>query len=171
MYSPPEFGRRHVDQHQVHGPRGQASPRPAPPSSSAELAPCPRSCGAWAARSRPCRRGSQSCLSSSPSRAAAGHDLAHGVDHRSLKDRDPSSRQGPHSLGSQAKQLEARRNVSQGLELQSSRRNGSGCSRSMRSAPDPREARAAMEDASFTATRMRTLLPRPQLRHQEAAAA
>ena len=33
--------------------------------------------------------------------------------------------------GSQAKQLEARRNVSQGLELQSSRRNGSGCSRSV----------------------------------------
>jgi hypothetical protein len=33
--------------------------------------------------------------------------------------------------GSQAKQLEARRNVRQGLELQSSRRNGSGCSRSI----------------------------------------
>src|SRR4029077_11674698 len=35
---------------------------------------------------------------------------------------------GVHAA-SQAKQLEARRNVSQGLELQSSRRNGSGCSR------------------------------------------
>jgi tRNA(fMet)-specific endonuclease VapC len=31
--------------------------------------------------------------------------------------------------GSQAKQLEARRHVRQGLELQRSRRNGSGCSR------------------------------------------
>ena len=42
--------------------------------------------------------------------------------------RDPSSRQGLHA-GSQTKQLEARRNVSQGLELQSSRRNGSGSRR------------------------------------------
>jgi hypothetical protein len=33
--------------------------------------------------------------------------------------------------GSQAKQLEARRNVSQRLELQSSRRDGSECSRSV----------------------------------------
>jgi hypothetical protein len=50
------------------------------------------------------------------------------VDHRSLAHRDPSSRQGLDA-GSQTKQLEARRNVSQGLELQSSRRNGSGSRR------------------------------------------
>ena len=36
---------------------------------------------------------------------------------------------------------------------------------------DPAEARAAMEDATFTANRLRTLLPRLQRRHQEVVTA
>ena len=40
---------------------------------------------ALAARFRPCRRGSRSCPSFSPSGAPAGHDLAHAVDHRCLR--------------------------------------------------------------------------------------
>jgi hypothetical protein len=47
-------------------------------------------------------------------------DHSHIVSHHLAK--------GLHA-GSQAKQLEARRNVSQRLDLQSSRRNGSECSR------------------------------------------
>jgi hypothetical protein len=56
------------------------------------------------------------------SRMAWTTDHSHIVIHHLAK--------GLHA-GSQAKQLEARRNVSQRLDLQSSRRNGRECSRSI----------------------------------------
>jgi len=39
------------------------------------------------------------------------------------------------------------------------------------SSPDPRQARAAMEDAAFRSERLRSLLPRLQARYEQAAAA
>jgi len=39
------------------------------------------------------------------------------------------------------------------------------------SSPDPRQARAAMEDAAFRSERLRSLLPRLQARHEQVAAA